>query len=191
MGSAGPRSGDGLQHGAAGGRHVEPREVGGRARAVAGDRGEVGRGDVRDPGLHVLVAGGVQRPPRDGGQLGRGRGVVVGVVVGGGGRAGQGGGVRRPEHGGGEGLVGGAGAEQGRGASRGSTTSSRGGAETDLSSVAVIPPMQVSCHVSRVTMVTCHASDLPRGPPGVQQGPRPQGQWLWLVEVVILKVVEL
>ena len=48
-------------------------------------------------------------------------------------------------------LGGGAGAEQGRGASRGSTTSSRGGAETDLSSVAVIPPMQVSCHVSRVT----------------------------------------
>ena len=88
-------------------------------------------------------------------------------------------------------LGGGAGAEQGRGASRGSTTSSRGGAETDLSSVAVIPPMQVSSHVSRVTMVTCHASDLPRGPPGVQQGTRPQGQWLWLVEVVILKVVEL
>ena len=40
-------------------------------------------------------------------------------------------------------LGGGAGAEQGRGASRGSTTSSRGGAETDLSSVAVIPPMQI------------------------------------------------
>ena len=50
-------------------------------------------------------------------------------------------------------LGGGAGAEQGRGASRGSTTSSRGGAETDLSSVAVIPPMQVSCHVSRVSTI--------------------------------------